>query len=80
MLVGTPAAPETVDADEAACGQRGQETAGDGSPEAPAEVGVVGAGRRRGAVLATRESAERRHSRRLHYNCNIIRNALSSLE
>jgi len=64
-----PAAPDTVDADEANCSKCRQDAARDRGPETPAEIREVQTRYRLGAVVAAGETAERRHCCRLEYDC-----------
>jgi len=66
----SPAAPETVDTDEASCREQRQDAARDGDPETPAEIRVLLTHRYRGTVRIARETAERRHRSHLKDNCN----------
>ena len=69
LVASAPAALEAVDRDEAGSSERRQDAAGDGSPEAPAEVRVSAARRCLGSVLAVSETTERSHSCHLQDNC-----------
>jgi len=71
------AAAVAVDSEEASGSERRQEAARDGSPEAPAEIRVVPTRSRLRTVFTVSETAERRHSCRLKYNCNNTRIRLS---
>ena len=70
FMTSAPAAPDAVDSDEASSSEDGQDAAGDGGPEAPAEIRVVLTRRCLGAVITARETAERRQRRCLQHNYN----------